>query len=118
MPGTQMDAVTTDERALLDQSRRARFYADEDIEKEVVQTIRDSGFNIESARDIPRHRGKPDEFQRDYAKQKRRILLTKNGSDFWSDRKHPLQKTHSIVMLEGDLSRCSTRNIPTVGKTA
>ena len=56
--------------------RKAKLYADEDVEDYVVEMLRAIGVNIKSARELPGHCGKDDEFHAAYAKKKRRFLLT------------------------------------------
>lgn len=82
--------------------RKAKLYADEDIEEEVVELLRARGVAIESARELG-HRGKPDEFHAGLAFRERRLLLTKNAKHVLSDSKLPLTRTWGVVALDGDL---------------
>jgi Domain of unknown function (DUF5615) len=83
--------------------QRAKLYADEDIEDEIVHALRSVGVNIKGARELRGHRGKPDEFHAAYAFRERRFLITKNGKHFMDDRRMPLNRTHGVIVLEGNL---------------
>jgi hypothetical protein len=83
--------------------KRARLYADEDIEDEVVEFLRGNGVNITSARALG-HRGKPDSFHGALSYKEKRFLLTKNAKHYMNDRKVPFQKVHGIIAVEGDMS--------------
>lgn len=84
--------------------RKAKLYADEDIEEDVVESLRESGVNIESARELG-HRGKPDQFHASLALRKRRFLLTKNAKDFLDDRRFPVGRAPGVIVLKGDMAR-------------
>jgi predicted nuclease of predicted toxin-antitoxin system len=58
--------------------KKAKLYADEDIEDEVVKFLRDSGVNITRARELG-NQGKPDSFHAALAYREKRFLLTKNA---------------------------------------
>jgi hypothetical protein len=83
--------------------RKAKLYADEDIEEEVVELFRDNGVNIKSARELS-HRGKPDSFHAALAYKEKRFLLTKNAKHFMDDKIVPFQMVHGIIAIEGDMS--------------
>lgn len=83
--------------------RRAKLYADEDIENYIIDLLRAFGVNIQSARELPGHLGKPDEWHAAYALKKKRFLLTKNTKDYWSERRLPWQNTYGVIAVEGDL---------------
>jgi predicted nuclease of predicted toxin-antitoxin system len=101
MPWIRLPKSSTSEDALLRRLRKARLYADEDIEDEVVQAIRDKGVNISSVRERG-ERGKPDEVHLATARREHRFLLTKD-KDFLDDRRFPLQKEGpGIIYLHGD----------------
>lgn len=78
--------------------KKAKFYADEDIEDGVVAVLRECGLNITSARELG-HRGKPDTFQAAFAFKAKRFLLTRNGRDYMNDRRFPLNRIHGIVVI-------------------
>ncbi len=82
--------------------RRVRLYADEDIEEEVVEWLREKNVNVVSARELG-HRGKPDSFHVALAFKKHRFLLTKNGKHFLPNRAVPLDRSHGIIVVEGDM---------------
>jgi len=83
--------------------KRAKLYADEDIEEEVVEFFRERGVNIKSARELG-HRGKPDSFHAALAHKEKRFLLTKNAKHYMDDRIVPFQIVHGIIAIEGDMS--------------
>jgi predicted nuclease of predicted toxin-antitoxin system len=82
--------------------RRVRLYADEDIEEEVVEWLREKKVNVTSARELG-HRGKPDSFHVALAFRKQRFLLTKNGKHFLPNRAVPPDRFHGIIVVEGDM---------------
>ena len=95
--------VTKDEMRELRGSRRAKLYADEDIEDDTVEFLKESGVNITSARKLG-FIGKPDTFHADYAYKEERFLLTKNAKHFLDDRIVPFQKVFGIIAVKGDMS--------------
>lgn len=82
--------------------KRAKLYADEDIEEEVVEYLREHGVNIKSARELG-HRGKPDSLQAAFAYKEKRFLLTKNAKHYLDDKRVPFQNLHGIIAIEGDM---------------
>lgn len=89
---------TREQRAQFTLEKRARIYADEDIEEGVVEWLRSKGVNVKSARELG-HRGKPDSFQAALAFKEERFLLTMNAKDFMDDRKLPFHRTHGVLAL-------------------
>ena len=81
--------------------RRARLYADEDIEAWIVHLLRDHKVNIKSAVELG-HRGKDDSFHAALAFKEKRFLLTKNGKDFLNDRVLPFSETWGLIAFEVD----------------
>jgi len=80
--------------------RKVRLYADEDIEAEVVEMIRDRGVNIASVHERKAH-GKPDETHLATARREHRLLLTKD-KDFLDDVRFPLRwEGTGIIYLHG-----------------
>lgn len=82
----------------MQRQKKAKFYADGDIEDGAVAVLRECGVNITSARELG-HRGKPDSFQAALALKEKRFLLTRNGRDYLNDRKFPLNRVHGIVVI-------------------
>ncbi len=96
----RLPKLSRDEKALLRRLRKARLYADEDIEEEIVQAIRARGVNISSVREREQ-RGKPDEVHLATARREHRFLLTKD-KDFLDDTRFPLQKQGpGIIYIHG-----------------
>lgn len=102
VPWQRMTEPSKEDVASTRQLRRAKLYADEDVEDFMVEIIRSVGVNITSARELPGHRGKPDEWHAAYAKRERRFLLTKNARDFMDDRKLPWENTYGVIAIDGD----------------
>jgi Domain of unknown function (DUF5615) len=82
----------------LQHQKKAKFYADEDVEDGAVAVLRECGLNITSARELG-HRGKPDSFHAALAFEQKRFLLTRNGRDYLNDRKLPFTRIHGIVVI-------------------
>jgi hypothetical protein len=100
MPWTRLPKPSSDINAFLNSLRKVRLYADEGVEEEVVQAIRDRGVNIFSVRERG-EQGKPDEVHLATARRESRFLLTKD-KDFLDDRRFPLQKHGpGIIYLHG-----------------
>ena len=95
--------------------KRAKLYADEDIEDEVVEFLKDSGVNITSARSLS-YRGKPDSFHAALSFKEKRFLLTKNAKHFMDDKRVPFHMVHGIIAIEGDMGEMYsyTRTLLTV----
>ena len=91
-----------DDSESLGQLRKAKLYADEDVEEEVVGALRIAGVNITSARELG-HRGKPDSFHAALSFKEKRFLLTKNARDFLDDHKLPWHRTFGVIAIAGDL---------------
>jgi len=81
----------------LQNQKKAKFYADEDIEDGAVAILRECGVNITSAREL-RHRGKPDSFHAALAFKEKRFLLTRNGRHYLNDRRF-LHRNHGVVVI-------------------
>jgi len=84
-------------------SRKIKLYADEDIEKELIEYLREKKINIKSAKEL-NYEGRPDSFHVAYAFKNKRFLLTKNVNHFWDDKKVPFQKVFGIIALVGKIS--------------
>jgi predicted nuclease of predicted toxin-antitoxin system len=92
-----------EDEAFLRSVKKAKIYADEDIEEEAVEWIRSRGVNIKSARELG-HRGKPDSFHAALAFKEKRFLLTKNEKDFFDNAAVPFHRTHGVIAIHGDMS--------------
>jgi len=89
--------------------RRARIYADENIEDEAIEFLRSQKVSVLSARELG-YAGRGDGFHLNYARSKGRYLLTKD-EDFLNDRKFPLNNVPGIIVLAGDMSRMVDYNV-------
>ena len=84
--------------------RKARLYADEDIEDWVIEALKERGVNIRSARELG-HTGKPDSFHAAHAFKEKRFVLTKNAKHYFDDRKIPFNRTHGVLVLDADAEK-------------
>jgi predicted nuclease of predicted toxin-antitoxin system len=76
-----------------------RLYADNDVEREIVDHLRASGMDVLWISEDPRlRRQTDDEFHYEKARQLRRYLLTRD-QDFWDDHKHPLAASPGVLIL-------------------
>jgi predicted nuclease of predicted toxin-antitoxin system len=75
-----------------------RLLADHNVEREIVEHLRRSGFDVVSAAESDALRNRDDAFHYQYARETRRYLLTKD-LDFWDDRKHPLKRSPGVVII-------------------
>ncbi len=82
--------------------RKAKLYADEDIEEDAVDFLRSNGVNVFSARESGL-RGKPDSFHAANAYKMKRFLLTKNAKDFMDDSEVPFNRTYGVIAVDGDM---------------
>jgi hypothetical protein len=98
----KLPALSKKELSGLLSLKKAKLYADEDIEDDAVEFLRDSGANIKSARELGR-RGKPDTFHAALAFKEKRFLLTKNAKHYMDDKIVPFQKVHGIIAIDGDM---------------
>jgi len=78
--------------------KKAKFYADENIEEELIGLLKNIGWNIESYKDYSLA-GQPDENQFSKAQQLKRMLITKDP-DFWDNKKFPIYKHPGVIILE------------------
>ena len=83
--------------------RKAKLYADEDIEEEVVELFRDNGVNIKVRENLVTEVSR-NSFHAALAYKEKRFLLTKNAKHFMDDRIVPFQMVHGIIAIEGDMS--------------
>lgn len=96
-----MPELTKEEKADFRYLKKAKLYADEDIEDSVVDYLRKKGVNITSARELG-HRGKPDSFHYGLSYKDKRFLLTKNTKHYFNDRKFPFHSLFGIISIAGD----------------
>ena len=97
----RLPSVPKEDMSVLNQSKRVKLYADEDIEEGAVEALREHGrVNIKSAREVG-NTGRDDSFQVAFAKRQKRFLLTKNAKDFWPEREVPFNSTYGIIIVEG-----------------
>ncbi len=76
-----------------------RFYADSNVEKEVVDYLRSSGFDVLWVAEVAELQSQEDDvFHYKKALQLGRYLVT-HDSDFWNDQKHPLRESPGLVIL-------------------
>ena len=76
-----------------------RFYADNDITREVVDHLRAADMDVVWVAEVPELRKqKDDSFHYRRASQLRRYLLT-DDMDFWNDQKFPIKDCPGLVLL-------------------
>jgi predicted nuclease of predicted toxin-antitoxin system len=78
--------------------KKWRLYADNNIEKETVEYLREERFDVLAVGDDQRLRRQEDEFHYDKARQLDRYLLT-HDDDFWDDRRFPLRQSPGVIIL-------------------
>jgi predicted nuclease of predicted toxin-antitoxin system len=75
-----------------------RVVADNDVEREIVEHLRRSGFDVLWATESPALKNRDDQFHFENARQMPRYLLTKDLG-FWDDRKHPLKSSPGVIIV-------------------
>jgi hypothetical protein len=83
----------------LDNSRRIRLYADEDIDAGAVDRLRGAGVNVLTTAEVG-NTGKDDAVQAAFATQQKRVLLTRNARHFMDDERIPLRSTRGVIALD------------------
>ena len=78
--------------------KKWRLYADNNIEKEIVEYLREEGFDVLAVGEEPELRHKEDEFHYQKSRQLDRYLLT-HDDDFWEDRRFPLRQSPGVIIL-------------------
>jgi predicted nuclease of predicted toxin-antitoxin system len=78
--------------------KKWRLYADNNIEKEIVEYLRQEEFDVAAVAEITELRHQEDEFHYQKARQLDRYLLT-HDDDFWDDRRFPLRESPGIIIL-------------------
>ncbi|MDD2943920.1 MAG: DUF5615 family PIN-like protein [bacterium] len=76
-----------------------RFYADNNIERELVEHLRESDFDVLWIAENPRlSRQQEDRFHYQQSRKMKRYLLTRD-LDFWDDRRFPLQQSPGALII-------------------
>jgi len=74
-----------------------RIYADENIEKETIESLRRANIDVLwIAEDNSLRKQKDDLYHYKKARKLKRYLLTKDR-DFWSDSKYPLHESPGVI---------------------
>jgi predicted nuclease of predicted toxin-antitoxin system len=95
--------------------RSSRFLIDEDVTAEFTSYLRGEGYNVTSVIEEGMAGASDDEvFQ--FARREKRILVTRNGRDFWNDRQYPIDQTHGIAILTSQDPRAAIYAIMLMGK--
>lgn len=87
------DALDT----LRELTKRARFLADEDLDSEIAEYLRERRYNVRVATEL---RGHQDEDQLAAAFRENRILLT-NDRGFLDPQRHPPHRNPGVIVLPG-----------------
>lgn len=75
-----------------------RLYADEDVEKEIVDNLKSGGCDVLWVKEDSNLRNRDDIFHYKKAKNLQRYLITKD-SGFWSDRKYTLHHSPGVIII-------------------
>ncbi len=76
-----------------------RFYADNNIEREIVEHLRTSNIDVLWIAEVPELKKQQDDaFHYRKAAQLSRYLLTRD-LDFWDDQRHPLMESPGVVIV-------------------
>lgn len=79
-----------------------RLYADNNIERQLVEKLRRSHMDVLWVAEVPDLRKQRDDaFHYHKARELNRYLLTRD-LDFWDDRRHPLQSSPGVIILSID----------------
>jgi predicted nuclease of predicted toxin-antitoxin system len=79
-----------------------RFYADNNISREIVEYLRRSDMDVLWITEVPElQRQQDDMFHYRKAAEFQRYLLT-NDMDFWNDRKFPIKDSPGVIILAAD----------------
>jgi predicted nuclease of predicted toxin-antitoxin system len=92
---------------ILKARKKWRLYADNNIEKEIVEYLQTSGFDVIAVGADPKLRHQEDEFHYQKARQLNRYLLT-HDDDFWDDKRFPLRQSPGVIIIPrnaGGMSR-------------
>lgn len=99
MPDKRSRRKQIDRRRWLDNPRRMRLYADEDMAPWAVEVLRAGGTNVLTTHEAG-NAGKDNRFQMAFAARKRRVLITRNVKHFLDDRLLPLRATRGVIALD------------------
>ena len=75
-----------------------RLYADQNVEREIIDHLRDLDFDVVWAAESAALSNRDDGFHYQNARKMGRYLLTKD-LDFWDDRKHPLRSSPGVIII-------------------
>lgn len=78
--------------------RKLKLCADCDVPQELIEALRYDGIPVETAFETGID-GKDDRVVVAWTRRSKRVLLTFNHRDFWSDTKHPLQKLPGMIIM-------------------
>jgi predicted nuclease of predicted toxin-antitoxin system len=95
------DQVPDETAGAMRSSRRAKLYADENVDEILIADLRSEKVNVLSARELGHH-GKPDSFHASMAHKYSRCLLTKDR-DFLDDRAFPFNQLSGVIVLKDRL---------------
>lgn len=76
---------------------KPRLYIDADVTEDALSYFGDR-YNVVTARELG-YANRDDEFHAEYARKKRRILVTHDEKDFWNDQKYPLHTCPGIIVV-------------------
>lgn len=79
-----------------------RLYADNNIEREIIEHLRHSNMDVLWIAEVPDLRKQQDDtFHYQKARRLSRYLLTRD-LDFWDDQRHPLQCSPGVTIINTD----------------
>jgi predicted nuclease of predicted toxin-antitoxin system len=78
--------------------RKWRLYADNNIEKEILEYLRKEGFDVLAVGEHSQLKNQEDEFHYQKARQYDRYLLT-HDHDYWDDKRFPLWQSPGVIIL-------------------
>jgi len=81
--------------------KKWRLYADNNIEREIVEHLLGERFDVLAVGADPQLRHQEDEFHYQKARQLDRYLLT-HDEDFWDDRRFPLRESPGVIIIPGN----------------
>jgi predicted nuclease of predicted toxin-antitoxin system len=89
---------------------KTRFYADEDVEEDLISYIREKGYKVFSVRELG-FQSRDDRFHLQEARRRKCVLLTRD-QDFLNHRRFPVRelKDTAIIILRTELSSSNPVN--------